>query len=102
VIAIVCYGVRPGKQQPTAPRLMAARERHAWSWAILLGFLALWVAYLVPARLMDPFHGVAWLVYDSAIASLRSLATAAILFGAAIQLRLRALTVSPSLPIVGP
>ena len=77
-------------------------ERRAWNWAILLGYAAFWVAYFVPARLMDPFQGVGWLVYDSAITSLRALATAAIVFGAAIQLRLRAIAPSPAYLSSGP
>ena len=101
MVAIVCYGLRPGKERPTTPRLIQARERCAWYWAILLGGAAFWVAYLVPARLMG-FPGVGWLVYDSAIASLRALATAAIVFGAAIQLRLRAIAPSPAYLSSGP
>lgn len=92
VIAMLCFGLRAGKGKVMAQRLIPANERRAWGWGIALGSIALWAAFLVPARLMDPYHGMGWLIYDSAIASLRGLATAAIVFAAAIQLRLRALT----------
>ncbi len=91
VMAMLAYGLRRGREIAVKPRILTETERHGWCWAILFGSLALWAAFLVPAYLMDPNHGVGWLVYDSAIASLRALATAVILFAAAIQLRLRAL-----------
>jgi len=96
VMAMLCYGLRSGKDQPIANRIMSAKERRTWTGAIALGSAAMWVAYLVPARLLDPYHGVGWAIYDSAIASLRALATAAIVFAVAIQLRLRALRARPA------
>jgi hypothetical protein len=90
VIAMLAYGLRRGKQAPIGDRILPAAERRRWIWGILLASLALWAAFSVPAYLMDSNHGVGWLVYDSAIASLRALATAVILFAVAIQLRLRA------------
>jgi hypothetical protein len=98
VIAMLAYGLRRGKQAQIEPRLMPAAERRIWSVGFLFGSLVIGAAFLVPARLMDPYHGVIWLVYDSAIASLRALATAAVLFAAAIQLRLRALRAHSSGP----
>jgi hypothetical protein len=102
VLAMLCYGLRAGKDRPMAQRILSAKERRAWSWAIALGCAALWVAFLVPAHLVDPYHGVGWLIYDSAIASLRALATATIVFAAAMQLRLRALTARPAYLSSGP
>jgi hypothetical protein len=95
VIAILCYALRAGQEEAISQRIMAAPERRAWGWAIALGSLALWAALIVSGLLMDPYHGVGWLIYDSAIASLRALATATIVFAAAIQLRLRALRAAP-------
>jgi hypothetical protein len=91
VIAMLAYGLRRGKQIPVTGRILSAAERRRWCWGSLPLCLALWMAFLVPAYLMDPNHGVGWLVYDSAIASLRALAAAAIVFAAAVQLRLHSL-----------
>jgi len=91
VMAMLCYGLRPAKGKAIAQRIMPSRERRVWGLGIALASIALWVAFLVPARFMDPYRGVGWMIYDSAIASLRALATAAIVFAAAIHLRLRAL-----------
>jgi hypothetical protein len=90
VIAMLAYGLRPGREAPVGGRVLAAPERRLWTGGFVLASLALWTAFTVPAYISDPNHGVGWLVYDSAIASLRALATAVILFAAAIQVRLRA------------
>ncbi len=92
VVAMLVYGVRRGQEAPDGARILGAAERRGWSVGFLLGSLALWAAFLVQAYLSDRNHWLGSLVYDSAIASLRALAAAAILFAAAIQLRLRALT----------
>jgi hypothetical protein len=91
VLAMLAYGLRPRQEAKLTPRIMPAAERRIWSVGFLFGSLVLWAAFLVPARLADPYHGVAWLVNDLAITSLRALAAAVIVFAAAIQLRLRSL-----------
>jgi hypothetical protein len=91
VLAMLAYGLRPGKQARIEPRIISAAERRLWSVGFFVGCLALWAVFIVPARRVDPYHGAMWLLSDLAIASLRALAVAAFLFAAAIQLRLRAL-----------
>ena len=71
------------------PRILSPAERQAWTWSIVFGSLVLGAVFLRSDHLLGPNHG--GLVYDSAIASLRALATAAIVFAAAIQWRLRTL-----------
>jgi hypothetical protein len=97
VLAMLCYGLRAGEQRPVAQRILSAKERRAWNWGIGLGTMALWGAYFVSARLIDPpYPGIGWVIYDSAIANLRALATAVVVFAALIQLRLRALMARPA------
>jgi hypothetical protein len=97
VIAFVAFALRPGKQaEAGAPRLLSAEERRAWTIAIVLGSLALWAAFLGSSYLVNGVNRVGWLVYESAIASLRALAAAAILFSALLQRRLRALRTGPA------
>ncbi len=90
VLVILAFGLRRGRAAVVGPRILPAAERRRWTWGFGLGSIVLWGAFLVPAYAVDPYHGVGWLIYDSAIASLRALATAAIISAAAIQLRLRA------------
>jgi hypothetical protein len=89
VLAMIAYGLRPGKNAANAPRVMPAFERRRWSVGIVLVGLGLWAAFFVHGYFMAPSHG--WLIYELAIASLRALAAVTLLFAAAIQLRLHSL-----------
>jgi hypothetical protein len=96
VIGFVCFALRPGKSEAVAPRALSAEERRAWTWAIVLGSFALWAAFLGSSYLVNGVNRVGWLVYESAIASVRALAASAILFGALLQRRLLALRTRPA------
>jgi hypothetical protein len=90
VIAIFCYALRPGKEKPVAPRTLSAAERRLWVWAILLGTIALWAVFLrLSPYLSHGMSGVGWLLYESAIASIRALGTATVLFAVLVRIRLR-------------
>ena len=92
VVIFVGYALRPGKAAPGLPRLIAVGERRLWLCAIVLGSFALWAAFLFASPYLGyGYNRVGWLVYGSAISSLRALGAAAILFAALVQLRLRAL-----------
>jgi hypothetical protein len=62
----------------------------------VLGTFALWAAFLASTHVASGNYRVGWLLYESAIASVRALAAAAILFSALLQRRLRALKARPA------
>jgi hypothetical protein len=93
----ICYALRPGKgDQPLSPRVLSAEERRAWTYAIVLGSLLLWAGFLGSSYLFNGINRVGWFVYETALASVRALAAAAILFGALLQRRLRTLKALPA------
>jgi hypothetical protein len=92
VAAVVSYALRPSKAEPAAPtRILAAGERRAWVSAMIVSSIVLWIAFLASSYLEHGNPRVGWLIYEAALASLRALATAIILFGALLQRRLRVL-----------
>jgi len=103
VIAMICYGLRGGGASPNLNRRLAIAERHAWTWSFLLATLVLFAAFLAIGRWLDTFpFGITSIVYDSAIASLRALATAVIIFAIALQVRLRTPGAHPDYLSSGP
>jgi hypothetical protein len=92
VIGVLAYALRPDEDEPALPRILSAAERRAWILAMILGSVLLFAAFLASSYLENGVPRVGWLVYEAAIASLRALATTAIVFGALLQRRLRGLS----------
>jgi hypothetical protein len=91
VIVMIAYGLRRGGDAPILNRKLPTAERHAWTGAFLLGTLLLFGAFVALGRWLDRFpFGITSMMYDAAIASLRALASAIIVFAVALQVRLRA------------
>jgi hypothetical protein len=96
VVLVIVYGLRRGRENPVANRRLSGSERRVWWVCLALLVVLLFGAFFALARWVDPFpFGITSFLYDSAIASLRALATAVIVFAVAVQMRLRA---SGSLP----
>jgi len=90
VLVMICYGLRRGREQPIANRRLSHPERRIWTLGCVSITLALFASFLVLGRWLDTYpYGLTSMLYVSAIASLRALATAVILVAAAMQVRLR-------------
>ncbi len=91
VVAMIWYGLRRGGEAPILNRKLPTSERHAWTGAFVLATLLLFGAFTAFGRWLDPYpFGIASMISDVAIASLRALATAVIVLAVALQVRLRA------------
>jgi hypothetical protein len=103
VVAMICYGLRRGREQRISDRRLSCSERRAWTISFAWATAALFAAFLGLGRWLDPFpFGITSMVNDSAIASLRALATAIIIVAAAVQVRLRATAPPPDHLSSGP
>ncbi len=91
VIVMISYGLRRGGEAPLPHRKLPTAERLAWTGAFILGTLLLFGAFVAVGRWLHHFpFGITSMLYDAAIASLRAMATAIIVFAVALQVRLRA------------
>ena len=103
VILMIWYGLRRGHEQPVLNRKLSTADRRIWTCAFALVTLLLFGAFLAIGRWSDPFpFGIGSMLNDSAIASLRALATAIILFAVVLQVRLRARSTRPDYLSSGP
>lgn len=91
VVAMVCYGLRAGRQAPVAPRLVPRTERIEWAMTFCMAAVALTLIFYGWGRLGNPPHSMVGRVSDIAIASLRGLAAALLGISVALQIRLRSL-----------
>jgi Domain of unknown function (DUF4184) len=99
VVAIICYGLRRGNEQPVPGRLIAAPERVEWLLAFGITVAAFTVAFYLWSRLgLRPTRSISVRVGEFAIASLRGLAAALLVVSLALDLRLRALRYRSSGP----
>jgi hypothetical protein len=90
VLSMLVYGLRRGHDEPIAHRRIPVAERRLWTSSCVLATLVLFAAFLAVGRWLDPNpYGITSMLFDSATASLRALATAIILCAAAMQVRLR-------------
>jgi hypothetical protein len=90
VIAMICYGLRRGSAAPILNRRLSTAERRTWNWSFLAVTVVLFAAFVAMGRWLDAFpFGITSMLYDVAIASLRALATAVMVFAIALQMRLR-------------
>jgi hypothetical protein len=95
VLAIVAYGLRPGREESILSRSLSTGERYAWILGYVLAtvlFSALALTLRHPLTLWHPHPGQTMAVFiaNCAIAALRGFATALILVSVALRLRLRA------------
>jgi hypothetical protein len=103
VVAMICYGLRRGHEQRISDRRLPSTERRVWTVSFAFVTIVLFAAFFGLGRWLDPFpSGITLIVYDSAIASLRALATAIIVVAAAMQVRLRAAVPTPDHLSSGP
>jgi hypothetical protein len=103
VVLMIVYGLRGNGVQPTLNRRLPAAQRHAWIGAFLLGALLLFAGFVAYGRWLDTFpFGITSIMYDVAIASLRALAAAVIIFAIALQVRLRTPRAQPDYLSSGP
>jgi hypothetical protein len=90
VIIMIAYGLRRGSTPPILKRRLSTSERRVWTWSLLLVTLLLFAGFVIIGRWLDAYpFGITSIMNDTAIASLRALATAVIIFALALQLRLR-------------
>jgi hypothetical protein len=92
VLAVVCYGLRRGREQPVPDRLLRLAERWAWVLTYILGGIALSVLWLLWARVGEPMgHSIKATATSIAVAALRGLATSLLCTSLVLDGRLRAL-----------
>jgi Domain of unknown function (DUF4184) len=98
VVAILAYGLRPGRgvASAAAPRRLRAGERRAWIAAYMLSAAALTGAFFLMRRPESAAHSAALPVGGAAIAVLRGVAAALLIVSLGLNLRLRRL--SPQKP----
>jgi len=90
VLAMVCYGMRRGRQAAVPDRLVPSRERQRWTLIYVLVAAGFAAAFYVWARLgQPPTHSIVARASGMAIASLRGLAAALVSVSLALDLRLR-------------
>jgi hypothetical protein len=92
VAAFVLYGLRRGREQPVATRLLAPAERRTWVLIYVATTLMLSAAWWLWARLGEP-HGLSlsMQIIHLAVGVMRGLATALLFTCLALDWRLRAL-----------
>ncbi len=92
VLAMLCYGLRRGRQAAVPNRLMPSRERLVWMllYAVAAGIFTA-AFYLWVSRGQPPIHGIVARASGAAVASLRGLAAALLCVSLALDLRLRQL-----------
>jgi hypothetical protein len=92
VLAMVCYGLRRGRQAVVPKRLVARHERYAWlSIYALAGMICSTAFYLWATQGQPPTHSIVALASGMAIASLRGLTAALLIVSLVLDLRLRIL-----------
>ena len=92
VLAMLCFGLRRGRQAAVPNRLMLNRERLMWMllYAVAAGIFTA-AFYLWVNRGQPPIHGIVARASGAAVASLRGLAAALLCVSLALDLRLRQL-----------
>ena len=97
VVAILAYGLRPGRgvAAAAAPRRLRTGERRAWIGAYVLTASALTGAFFLMRRPESAAHGAALPVGGAAIAVLRGVAAALLIVSLCLNLRLRRLPPKP-------
>jgi hypothetical protein len=92
VLAMMCYGLRRGRQATVPNRLVPSRERLVWLLIYALAAGILTATFYSWATLgLPPTRSIAARVSGTAVASLRGLAAALLSVSLALDLRLRAL-----------
>jgi hypothetical protein len=92
VLALVCYGLRRGREHPVPSRPLGPTERRAWVLTYVVATIALTAAWLLWARVVEPRgHSIKALATGTAVAALRGLAAALVCASLGLDWRLRAL-----------
>jgi Domain of unknown function (DUF4184) len=92
VLAMLCYGLRRGREAAVPNRLIPSRERRVWTLIYALAAVLLTAAlYMWVNRGQPPSHSTLQRVSGTAVASLRGLAAALLGVSLALDLRMRAL-----------
>jgi hypothetical protein len=92
VLAMMCYGLRRGREAAVPNRLVASRERHVWILIYLVAAVSVSAGLYIWVRLgQPPTHSIVVRVSGMAIASLRGLAAALVTVSLALDVRLREL-----------
>jgi hypothetical protein len=92
VIALVCYGLRRGRELPVPGRPLRRAERWGWVLAYGVAAIALSTVWLLWARMGEPQgHSIKALATGIAVAGLRGTAMALLCTSFALSWRLRAL-----------
>jgi Domain of unknown function (DUF4184) len=92
ILAVVCYGLRRGREHPVPDRLLRPAERWAWVLTCSLGAIALSIVWLLLARVGEPAgHAVKMNATIVAVASLRGLVTSLLCTSLVLNRRLWAL-----------
>jgi Domain of unknown function (DUF4184) len=95
VVVFVWYGLRRGRGQAMAGRLLPPSERHAWVLTFVGAAIALSAAWLIWARFGEPrLHSATAIATGIAVSALRGLASALLVTSLSLDWRLRALRVS--------
>jgi Domain of unknown function (DUF4184) len=88
VLGLLAYGLRRGRE-PAVPRLFPHAERVIWVLGYFTATFGLTLLFYVRLRIGDPHpHWVPGIINDMAVASLRGLATALLIFSMVLQLRI--------------
>ncbi len=96
VLALIAYGLRPGREQPVPNRRVLGGERLAWVLAYTVAAVSLSIVFYLRAQLGQPLYHSALVMavlrtYSGAVAILRGLAAALVGVSLGLDLRLRAL-----------
>jgi hypothetical protein len=92
VLAMMCYGLRRGREAAVPNRRIQSRERFRWMFAYALTALIFTTAFFIWVKVRQaPTHSMFIRVSWWAVASLRGLAAALLSVSLALDLRLRAL-----------
>jgi Domain of unknown function (DUF4184) len=92
VLAMMCYGLRRGRDAAVPNRRVPSRERFVWMFMYALATVTFATAFYIWAKLgQPPGRSLFARVSGTAVASLRGLAAALLSVSLALDLRLRAL-----------
>jgi Domain of unknown function (DUF4184) len=95
VVALVWYGLRRGRGETLAGRLLGPSERRAWVLGYVAAAIALSAAWLLWVRVGEPrLHSATAIATVIAVSALRGLATALLITSLSLDWRLRALRLS--------
>jgi Domain of unknown function (DUF4184) len=100
VLALVCYSLRRGQEQPVPGRALSRIERAEWiSLYAIAALLATGAFFLWGQEALEPtLHSVLMHMYEVAVAVLRGLAAALLAVSLALNVRLRVLRYRSSGP----